>query len=537
MRRFLAAAALAAAPAVLAAADPAPKLAVLVVVDQMRADYVDRFARDWTSGLQRLVSEGAVFTKAAYPYLTTSTCAGHATLGTGAYPHTHGVFANTWFDRTKNAVVPCTDDAQAPTVSYGAAEASHFGPGALQVPTLADKIRENGGHVVTLALKARSAIMLAGHGGEAVTWVSDSMTDWETSTPYASAPVPEVKAFVSTHPMTADFGAEWHKILPADRYAGSDAGLAEDPPKGWTARFPHPLNGDGATSAPAAAYFEQWQRSPFADAYVARMAVALTESLQLGTHERTDFLGVSFSSPDLVGHDFGPNSHEIQDMYAHLDRSMGVLLDGLDRVVGKGAYTLALSADHGVAPIPEQTRQAGKDGGRIRSGALLGAAEAAARKALDPKGKYLLRVVTNDIYFESGMYAQVTKSRRALTAILRAIGSQPGVRRVFTAEQLAAGARSSDEELREAALSYVPGRSGDLVISTKPGWMVAATGTTHGSATADDQRVPIILYGAHIKAGRYDVAASPADVAPSLATVVNVALPDAEGRPLKAALR
>src|SRR6476660_5126720 len=148
MRRVLSTAAFLVAMAVLAtAADTAPKLVVVLVVDQMRADYVERFRDNWSSGLRRLVDDGAWFTKAAYPYLTTVTCAGHATIGTGAYPHRHGVFANTWYDRARATVIPCTDDQSVRVVAYGKEGNSRTGPGQLLVPSLADRIRLQGGHV------------------------------------------------------------------------------------------------------------------------------------------------------------------------------------------------------------------------------------------------------------------------------------------------------------------------------------------------------------------------------------------------------
>ena len=200
MRRFLTAAALVSAVSVLlSAAESAPKLVVVIVVDQMRADYIERFHDDWSSGLRRLVDDGAWFTRAAYPYLTTVTCAGHATIGTGAYPHVHGVFANTWFDRERSQVIPCTDDQKARVVPYGREANSRTGPAALMIPSLADEMRARGAHVVTLALKARSAIMLAGHGGNAVTWISESLDGWETSTAFAQEPVPQVKAFIAAN--------------------------------------------------------------------------------------------------------------------------------------------------------------------------------------------------------------------------------------------------------------------------------------------------------------------------------------------------
>jgi predicted AlkP superfamily pyrophosphatase or phosphodiesterase len=535
MRRILTGAAIAcAACVVLSAAEAAPKLVVIIVIDQMRADYIERFRDSWSSGLRRLVDEGAWFTRAAYPYLTTVTCAGHATISTGAYPHVHGIFANTWFDRERSAVIPCTDDPQARPVAYGREGNSRTGPGNLLIPSLADQMRKNGGHVVTLALKARSAMMLAGHAGDAVTWISESLDAWETSTVYAKAPVPEVKAFVAANPLEADFGKTWNRRLPPSQYRDADDGLGEDPTKGWSATFPHALKGE--SGRPDTSYYDQWQHSPYADAYVGRMAGALVESMALGKHDGADFLGVSFSSPDLVGHAFGPRSQEIQDMYANLDQTIGRLLNDLDRLVGSGAYVVGLSADHGVTEIPEQLKKAGRDGGRISASAILNAGEARAEAAFG-LGKYLSRLNGNDVYFEPGMYERVRQKPDMLKSIVATMSKQPGVARIFTSDEIARAAGATDPQLRAAALSYVPRRSGDLVISPKPGWMFTGVGTTHGSATSDDQRVPVVLYGQGIKPGRYDGPASPADVAPTLAQLTGTALPNAEGHALKEALR
>lgn len=537
MRRVLTVAAIAlSASLLITAAETPPKLVVLIVVDQMRADYIERFKAHWSAGLNRLVRDGAWFTRAAYPYLDTVTCAGHATIATGSFPHTHGVFANTWFDRARNAVVPCTDDPQAPVVAYGAPEDVHAGPGALKVPTLADQMRGSGSKVVTLALKARSAIMMAGHGGTAVTWVSESFDRWETSAPFAQAPVPEVQAYLAANPMSADYGKTWSRLLPDAQYRDTDAGLAEAPIRGWTATFPHVLNGDGATSAPDAVFYDQWQHSPFADAYVARMAGAMVQAFHLGAGATPDFLAVSFSSPDLVGHSFGPQSQEIQDMYARLDQSVGDLLGTLDRTVGVGNYVVALTADHGVTAIPEQLTKAGRDAGRLDTRALVAAGNAAAERMLG-QGKYINRIVGNDVYFEPGMYDKVTASPKASAEVIGALMRQPGVRRVFASAEVAHGAKAGDAELRAAALSYVTGRSGDLILSPKAGWMFSGNGTTHGSANADDQRVPIVLFGAGVKPGRYAQRATPADVAPTLAALAGVTLTGAEGRSLKEALR
>ena len=506
-----------------------PKLAVVIVVDQMRADYVDRFNGEWTGGLKRMVTQGAWFQNAAYPYLTTVTCAGHATISTGSFPHTHGVFQNAWWDREARKQMTCTEDPRATDVGYNVTVTGGDSPQRLLVPTFGDQMRESRqAHVVSLSLKDRSAIMLGGHGGDAVTWLTNTLDGWETSSAYSTAAVPAVKAFIDANPITADFGKTWTRMLPPTSYTGADDGLGEAPPPGWTATFPHKLK--ATASADDFSYFLQWERSPYADAYLGKFAAALVQSLQLGQHDGTDVLAVSFSSPDLVGHAFGPRSHEVQDMYARLDLTIGALFDQLDAIVGKDQWVAGLSADHGVTPIPEQLVAEGKDAGRISGTALIEAVEQALRPALG-QGKHVTVLATNDLYFEPGVYEKIERTKGLAGKVIAAIEARPGVRRAFRSEQARDGAKSNDPLLRAAALSYVPGRSGDLILATKPGWMISSAGTTHGSATPDDQRVPILFLGRGITPGRYQQPATPADLTPTLAAVAGLSM-KAEGHPL-----
>jgi predicted AlkP superfamily pyrophosphatase or phosphodiesterase len=515
-----------------AATQPPPKLAVVIVVDQMRADYVDRFNGEWTGGLKRMVSQGAWFQQAGYPYLTTVTCAGHATISTGSFPHVHGVFQNAWWDRDTRKQMTCTEDPKVHNVGYGVAVTGGDSAYRLQVPTFGDQMR--GGrhaHVVSLALKARSSVMLGGHGADATTWLTEPLDGWETSSGYSEAGVQAVKTFVDANPLSADFGKVWDLMLPASSYPGPDDGLNEAPPPGWTSTFPHVLRGTG--NAPDLTYNAQWERSPFADAYIGRFAAALVQSLQLGKHDGTDVLAISFSSPDLVGHAFGPRSREVQDMYAHLDKTIGALFDQLDVLVGKDQWVAGLSADHGVTPIPEQLVAEGKNAGRINGGALVDAIEQVLKPALG-QTRHVTVLNTNDIYFEPGVYDKIRKSNQLTTAVISAIASQPGVERVFRSEELRGADKSKDPLLRAAALSYFPGRSGDVVFATRPGWMLSASGTTHGSANPDDQRVPLLFYGRGIKAGTYQDAATPADLTPTLAAISGLTM-KAEGRALSCA--
>jgi predicted AlkP superfamily pyrophosphatase or phosphodiesterase len=516
-----------------AALDP-PKLVVILVVDQMRADYVDRFQRDWTGGFKRLLARGAWLRRAAYPYLETVTCAGHATIATGAFPHAHGIFQNTWWDRDARKQMTCTEDPRAPGVGYGAGVSGGDSPYRLKIPTLTDELRRHrDARVATLALKDRSAIMLAGHGGDAVTWMGETIDSWQTSSAYSATAVAPVKAFVEANRIGADFGKTWARALPASRYKAPDDGLAEAPPAGWTATFPHPLT--GTSEKPDATYFAQWQRSPFADAYVGRFAATLVESLKLGQREGTDVLGVSFSSPDMVGHAFGPHSQEVQDMYAQLDRTLATLFERLDALVGRDQWVAALSADHGVTPLPEQLAAAGKDAGRLSSARIANAVEERLGAVLG-SGPHVAYLTGSDLYFQPAAYDRLQASPDLLESVIKAIAAFPGVEKVFRSEEVRDASTSTNPLLRAAGLSYVSGRSGDLIIVPKRGWMFAPRGTTHGSGSPDDRQVPILLMGRGIKPGKYEEPATPADIAPTLAALCGVTLSHAEGRPLSFAL-
>jgi hypothetical protein len=523
-------------PQAAAQAPRPPRLAVLLVVDQMRADYVDRFQSDWTAGLKRLVTQGARFRRAAYPYLNTVTCPGHATIATGTFPRTHGIVQNAWWDAAARTQTTCTADRDAKTVSYGApiggaGDSAHY----LSVPTFTDVMRtQRNARVVTLSLKARSAIMLAGHGAETATWLSATGDQWVTSTPFATAPVPAVKAFVDAHPISADYGKTWTQLLPAGRYQHADDTPGEEPPSGWTRSFPHVMRGTG--NGADASFFSQWQHSPFANAYLVDLALAQVDAFKLGQRDTTDVLAISFSSTDLVGHAFGPDSQEVQDIYAHLDRSLGTLLERLDARVGRDQYVLALTADHGITPIPEHLAEQGHDAGRLNAASMAALVDTRIQAVLG-EGRYASRVNGNDVYLEPGVYDRLTANASAVKTVVESLKTMAGLAGVYTATEARSGESARDPLLRAAALSYFPGRSGDLVLVPKPGWISGSIATTHGSGSPDDQRVPVIVFGPGVKPGTFDDEATPADVAPTLAALCGFTLQRVDGRPLKAALR
>ena len=509
--------------------DP-PKLLVVVVVDQMRRDYVTEYGQPWTGGLKRLYAEGAVFDRAAYPYFNTLTCVGHATIGTGAYPRTSGIVMNEWYDRTARKQLPCAEDDSVTAIGY----TSDSGlvpnsPHRLLAPSLAEQLRAwTGGKVVTLALKPRSAIMLAGHVSDATTWFDDKGFTWTTSTAFTDRPVPEVRQFVEANPIEADLGKTWSKALPDAAYKYADDGLAERAPRGWTTTFPHTL-----ASAKGPDFYAAWQVTPYADQYIVRMASALVDGMKLGQRSETDFLGISFSTLDLAGHAFGPRSHEVQDILAGLDRSLAALFDHLDRTVGRGRYTVALSADHGVAPVPEQRAAEHATGGRIDVRKATAAIEGALVKTFG-EGKYVEWTTFPYVYLTAGIGERVAATPAAIAAMREAMKGVAGIRTVLQTNALAAV--SPDPLLNAAALAQYPLRVGELLIVPEPYFIPQGLTATHGSPYGYDQQVPLIFMGAGIRRGHYPGAASPADIAPTLGALGGSRLPRADGHVLSPAL-
>jgi predicted AlkP superfamily pyrophosphatase or phosphodiesterase len=512
----------------LRAAD-SPRLVVTVVVDQLRADYLQVFNRHWRNGFRTLLDQGMVFENARYPYLVTVTCAGHATIGTGALPHRHGMINNTWWLRKERALTGCSADPATTDITYGRPIRLGNSATHLLTPTLADELRAQkpGARVVSVSMKARSAISLAGRAADAVVWFDDPSGSWATSKAFAPGPVPAVKEFIEKNPYEKDLGRVWTLSGPPESYVNRDAGVGERPLAGWNGLFPHPINGRGGVDAQ---FFALWQATPLADVYLGKLAASLVDSFKLGQREGTDILGVSFSVLDDVGHAFGPNSREVEDILRQLDVTLGTLIAHLDAKVGRANYVLALSADHGVAPMPVPPR-----GGRVATEDVRERIEDALRTEwgrLD-KGTYVEAVNFTDVYFADGVYDKLRANAPLMAAVIKSVEEIPGVLRVLRTDQLSDS--SSDPMVRSAALSYFKGRSGDLMVVPREYWFMsprAVIGTTHGSPYEYDTHVPVIFLGGAVKAGRSKDSVTPADISPTLADLAGVKLPMAEGRAL-----
>jgi predicted AlkP superfamily pyrophosphatase or phosphodiesterase len=535
-----------------------PKLVVVLVVDQMRADYVDKFRGQWTGGLKRLVDEGAWFREAAYPYAATETCVGHATVSTGSFPATHGMIANEWWDRNfdngkdekgndkpKGAAITCTQDSAAKNVAYGGLTTDgHDSSSRLAVPAFSDELRFQLGapaRVVTFSLKARAAITLAGHQADAVVWFDGATGAWVTSSVYPVAPF--VEEYAKANPAAKDYGKTWALSLPKSAYLYDETAKGAIPPEGYNAAFPHPLRGKPDSKAPDDAFYSQWATSPYADLRLTEMAEAAVTKLSLGKGPGTDYVGLALSSLDYVGHRFGPRSWEVQDMLVRLDKDLSDFFAQLDKQVGHGNYVVALTADHGVMPIVEDLQASGLGAGWLN----LVQVKTEIEKTLDalsyPKPA-LAAITGSDIYFVPGIYHKLKTDQSAMRAVIEAIEGIPGVAHVYRAEQLEDRPATQSPLRKAEAAGYFKGRSGDLVIAPRPYWTwdYSSPGNpryaaaTHGTPYDYDQRVPVFLMGYGVQPGVYENAATPADIAPTLASLCGITLAPRDGRVLSEAL-
>jgi predicted AlkP superfamily pyrophosphatase or phosphodiesterase len=531
-----------------------PKLVVVLVIDQMRGDYIDKFQSQWTGGLKRLVREGAWFHDAAYLYATTETCVGHSTVSTGAFPATHGMIANEWWDRDQQKEVTCTADPSVKNVPYDSgAPASSSTPATaapgdsaarMLVPAFADELKFQSGsetRIVTMSLKARAAITLGGHQGDAVTWFDSATGAWLTSTAYPQAPF--VAEFAKAHPVAADFGKTWAPLLPETVYLYEKIAAGAGPPAGYGNSFSHPLRGNSASTKADPSFYLQWATSPYAETYLAQMAEAAVDKLSLGQRSGTDFLAISFSSVDYVGHSFGPRSWEVQDELARLDRDLATLFAHLDKSVGRGKYVVAITGDHGVAPIPEDLRKTGIDAGRLDVNEVKARIEQALENLHYAKPT-VADVGGADVYFTPGTYAKLKIDAHAMQAVFDAIHSVPGVLQVYSADEVDGRPATENPILSAEAAGFLKSRSGDLIIVPKPYWIwdysqpgqPSRGGTSHGTPYYYDQRVPVILMGSGIRPGKYYGPATPADIAPTFAALCGITLSTRDSRVLSEAL-
>lgn len=493
-----------------------PRLVVLVVVDQLRPDLLERYRPLWSGGFERVLDEGFRFTDAVQDHGLTHTAAGHATLATGVHPSRSGLVGNEWWEPRPEGgrrMVYAVADSEAAIV--GVPRADGRSPRNLLRGGLADWMlrSDSSTRILSLSTKDRSAIALGGKGPAHVYWFLEREARFVTSAYYRDRYPSWVEAFNRSR-LPGLLDSAWTSEVPEAGKALSRPDTAEHEYDGVHTWFPHrfPDEAPGGTTPD----FGGWAaHTPYPDRAVLALARTGVEELGLGADEVPDLLALGLSSTDYVGHRYGPLSREQLDNLLRLDRELGELFRFLDERVGRGRWVLALSADHGVAPTPEYAEPPGRRLSPEERDSTLRVVRRVWNRAPDP-----------------------ADGERSAADTLAAFS---WVAEAWTGAELADRAQPADSFLTLARRSYrpdrVPGRFGRIGIMARLAegvvWTDSRTATTHGTPYPYDRRVPLAFLGAGVEPGVSDAPAGAVDAAPTLAALAGVPFPDdLDGRAL-----
>ncbi len=492
-------------------APPKPKLVVAIVIDQFRYDYLTRFRANYSGGIAELLERGAVFTNARYRQFPTVTAVGHSIILSGAMPSLSGIIDNQWFDRGLNRQVTSVSD-DATQLLGGAGPGSS--PRRLLASTLGDEMKaasRGDCRVIGISLKDRAAILPSGHRADGAYWFDPRAGAFVSSTFYFKELPEWVRTFNAARPAEGYGNAQWTPLVASPDYPD----------------FRKKMPGGGPE------LYAALEASPYANELVEAFAERAVEAERLGGHAAADLLTVSFSANDYVGHELGPDSAEVRDMALRVDRSIGKLLAFLDRRMGPGRVVVVLTADHGVAPLPEVLAERKMPGGRQPAKVVLDAIQLALSGRFG-EGRWVAGASTAGAYLNRDLIASKKLDEAQVEEeAAKAARSVPHVLRVYTRAQLMAGKAGDDAVGGAVANGFCASRSGDVFIVREPYWIEVEHGTTHGSPFDYDTHVPVIFMGPGIKPRRYDAAIAPNDIAPTLASLLGVETPNCSaGRPL-----
>lgn len=495
----------------------APRLVLLLTIDQGGAAEIDRLRPLLDGGLARLLDESAHFVDAHHEHAVTETSPGHATLVTGRHPSTHGIVANDWLDPQTGEEVYAVDDPELDT-----------SPHLLLTDALGDWLLAAVPEAKVFALggKDRTAVLLGGRRPHGAFWYDRDSGRFATSGYYDEEPA-WLAGFHRDSSPDADYGTVWEPLpevaAAAERYGFDRPFWGDLDP--WVG-FPHPLGGAAVTPTPG--YYADLYRSPFADAYLGRLAARLIVEEELGDDEAPDLLAIGFSSLDAIGHQYGPDSMEYADTLVRLDHTLGELLDLVDREVGLEHTLIAVSADHGVVSAPEVAARRGEPGGRIgvREIRCLQRLESELDRRLGD-GDWL----RPGPFFDPDTLLALGVDRAAVERASRAyLETCPGVARVWTRSELEGEEPATGEEAMARLFrhAYHPGRSPDLYIQLEPGYLASGytTAAGHGTAYPYDTHVPWLVRGADIAPREIAGRVATVDVAPTLAALVGIPVPE-----------
>lgn len=497
----------------------APRLVLMLVVDQLGGEHLERFDQAFTGGLRWLVDEGVRFTEAHHAHAGTSTSPGHATIATGCHPSSHGIISNYWIDPATGESVYSVED-----------ERYERAPTRLERDTLGDwlKQRYRTSRVFSLSGKDRSAILLGGRNADGAYWYNWDGT-FASSGYYRESNPAWLSERNAEGYLASKYGQVWSPLpFAVEDLAGMgvtdyDLGPLEED-------FPHPIG--GLSPAPGDYYFDEVFDSPWMDEYMLRLARAVIEAEELGADRIPDLLALAFSTSDAVGHGHGPDSREFFDILVRLDRRLGEFFDWLDEAVGMENVAIALSSDHGSVPVPEI---------RIEQGLPARRAGEAEIRCLQSVGAELDKEFGGGNWFRPGPFfaplppgsdLAVTELHERTRALIEAC---PSVAKVWMAEDIGREALADADPMKVAfARSFFPGRSPDFAIQWDEYFLGSArNASSHGTPHRYDTHVPLILRHPSQASGDSAVPVQTVDIAPTLAEWVGVEPPQPiDGRSL-----
>ncbi|MDB4635483.1 alkaline phosphatase family protein [Flavobacteriaceae bacterium] len=511
-----------------------PKLVVGIVVDQMRYDYISRFWNGYSEGgFKRLVKEGFNFKNNHYNYAPTSTGPGHASVYTGTTPASHGIIGNDWYDKEIGASVYCAADNTYASVGTTSA-AGQMSPKQLLTTTISDQLKlhtQSRSKVIAIALKDRGAVLPGGHTADAAYWFhGKGEGSWISSTFYMEALPSWVTQFNSKVPQ--QYKKPWDLLKSEKAYtqSGSDKNNYEGTYRGETAAvFPHDL----VSLWEANGAYDILKATAYGNSLTADFALAALKGENLGKGVDTDFLAVSFSSTDYVGHQFGVNSREIEDTYYRLDLDLERLLKALDAQVGPGNYSLFLTADHAAVQVPTYLNDLKIPSGYFDSKVFKEKLNAYVADHFGSED--LIENISNyQVFLNRGLATQLDIDLREMQEDLaQFILQDSAVERTYTAYQML-GEEYTKGIPYILQNGYNPKRSGDVLFVLKPAVIsYSKTGSTHGSPQIYDTHTPLLFFGKGFKQGASFERSEIPDIAPTVAAMLGIAFPNGTtGKPL-----
>jgi predicted AlkP superfamily pyrophosphatase or phosphodiesterase len=517
------------APVAAPSATPRPRLVVLIVVDQLPAWSFERDRPLFTHGFARLLRDGAIVRAAEIPYAHPFTAPGHASIATGAPPSVHGVIGNRWYRRAERRAVDAEYDADAPVWVVGPSHGGELSRDAgasgraLLVDGLADQLRATipGARSVAIGLKPRGAAFVAGKRPDVAVWYEAAAGGMTTSRAYAAGAPVWLTQLARDKPASRFFAVEW---APRDaamlaRVTGiADASPGEGEVHGLDTAFPHALAG---SDAPARAFLH----TPYGDEVVLDAAVAALSTFELGADDRPDLLALSFNARDYAGHLWGPDSWEALDLTLRLDERLGSFFALLDQRVGRGAWAVVVTSDHGATRVVERSPTTGAR--RIRSAEIVETAERALAAQLGD-GPWVESVLASNIYLAPAFAQRPAAARTAaLDAAARALAQLPGVAAAGRVDQIAGDCRKHGGLERALCLSMFAAESGELYVVPARGSLISdyKSGTHHDAPFDDNRRVPILVMAPGLAPRTGD--GTLLQVAPTVAALLGIPPPSA----------